>query len=76
MNRPTYDELKKRGYSTLDFNRILKEVGITISNKSLQNHLDSNFSTTTDDRLRKIANNIISNYDNLIKTLCTISSKQ
>lgn len=67
--RPTYDKLKKRGISTLSFCRMLEEVGVDISKRTLQHHLDNEFKTTTDDRLKKVAKAMINNHDNLVNKL-------
>lgn len=68
-NRPTYDSMKLRDISTLSLCRVLEEIGIDISKRTLQHHLDHEFMTTTDDRLKRVAKAMVRNYDKLIEDL-------
>lgn len=69
LDRTVYNELKERRVSTLDLHSILQKIGIVIPQRTLQYHLDNNFRTTTDDRLKAVAGEIIKNYDELINNL-------
>lgn len=67
--RPTFDAMKLRDISTLMLCRMLEQVGVDIPQRTLQHHLDNEFKTTTDDRLKKVAKAMINNHDNLVEKL-------
>jgi hypothetical protein len=69
LDRKVYYRMKERRISTLDLHHVLKSIGIEIPQRTLQYHLDSNFKTTIDDRLKFVADEMIKNYDELITNL-------
>lgn len=61
--RILYNELKSRGISTLDVNKKLNILGIQISSRSLQNHIDSDMKSCKDERILKIIKAMIDHHD-------------
>jgi len=66
LDRRTYDAMKSRRISTLDLNAVLTKVGIEMSQRTLQAHLDNEFSSTDDERPKKVALMMIKSYDAMI----------
>lgn len=64
--RHLYNELKKRKISTASVNLVLKMVGINISDRTLQNYLDSNMKSCKNPQIIEIIQKMISNYDSTI----------
>jgi hypothetical protein len=69
LDRRVYYSMKDRRISTLDLHSALEKVGVDIPKRTLQYHLDNDFRTTTDERLKYVATYMIRNYDNLIEEL-------
>jgi len=69
LDRKVYNSMKERRISTLDLHYVLEKVGITFSKRTLQHHLDNDFRTTTDDRIKNIAIAMVKNHDELIEEL-------
>lgn len=66
VERKTYNAMKSRRISTLDLNAVLAKVGIDISQRTLQAHLDNEFGSTDDETPKKVALMMIENYDAMI----------
>lgn len=66
VERPTYNAMKKRSISTLAVSRVLSEIGIRFSSRTLQYHLDNE---TLEDNVRDVIRIMINNHDKLINDL-------
>lgn len=67
--RKTYEAMKSRRISTLDLNAVLAKVGIEMSQRTLQAHLDNDFASTDDERPKKVALMMIQKYDQMVKEI-------
>lgn len=68
-DRHMFKELKRRNISSLFVNQILEKVGITISDKTLQNYLNSDMETCKNPIIPVIIRKVIDNYDNTVKEI-------
>jgi len=66
LDRKIYDAMKERRISTLDLHAVLDKLGIVIPQRTLQEHLNNNFTKVDDTRLKSVALKMIENYDNFI----------
>lgn len=67
--RVLYNRMRKCHISTLDVHRVLQEIGIDICKRSVQNYLDSDMATCTDDRVKKVIIKMIRTHEKMVKNL-------
>jgi hypothetical protein len=68
-DRHLFKELKRRNISTLFVNQVLEQVGINISDKTLQNYLNSNMTQCKNPLIPVIIRKVIDNHDNTVKEI-------
>lgn len=67
--RKLYNTMKTLSISTLEVHRVLEEIKIDISKRTLQSYFDNDFSTCKDDRIEEVVKQMIKSKQELLKKL-------
>lgn len=67
-DRYLFNELKRRNFSVGDVQALLKQIGVMISVRTLQNHLDEDMKNCKEPIIEKVIRKMIENYDEMVET--------